>query len=292
VWSTLFKGATNKQYAAQISFVIDKTRPCLNVGFYFGGASAHSLTDAQKTAFETILLNLGNSLSNSITNNTNMLGRYNSIFDLGFTAYSNGNPVLPDQWLELIQTEPKNCQIVAKLHPNDYGIIENSTIDFYVSQVIFLMSTINATNALQVNPSINTLTPEQWAKRAERNAQIGLEGELYVLRKEQEKLQQLNINRQGYPKHVALLSNQYGFDILSLDNDGNEIFIEVKTTTRKNNDPLSRKFFISNYEIRTFEENELQYKLYRVYDIENTPSFEELSLENLPRTADGYIVEY
>lgn len=292
VWSTLFKGAANKQYSAQISFVIDKTRPCLNVGFYFGGASTHSMTNTQKRAFETTLRNLGISLANSITNNPNMLDRYNSIFDLGFTAYSNGNPVLPNRWVNIIQNEPKNCQVFAKLYPNDYGVIENSTIDFYVSQVIFLMSAINAPDGIQVNPLLNTLTPEQWAKKAERNAQIGLEGELFILRKEQEKLQQLNINRQGYPKHIALLSNHYGFDILSLDSNGNEIFIEVKTTTRKSNDPLSRKFFISNHEMKTFEENESQYKLYRVYDIENTPSCEELYLKSLPKISDGYIVEY
>ena len=40
VWSTLFKGSINKQYAAQISFVIEKEEPFLNVGFYFGRASA------------------------------------------------------------------------------------------------------------------------------------------------------------------------------------------------------------------------------------------------------------
>jgi len=40
VWSGIFKGADNKQYSAQISFVIDETRKCIDVGFYFGRASS------------------------------------------------------------------------------------------------------------------------------------------------------------------------------------------------------------------------------------------------------------
>src|SRR5688500_16159899 len=30
VWGGIFKGASNKQYAAQISFVMDDKKPCLN----------------------------------------------------------------------------------------------------------------------------------------------------------------------------------------------------------------------------------------------------------------------
>jgi len=32
--------------------------------------------------------------------------------------------------------------------------------------------------------------------------------------------------------------------------------------------------------------------LYRVYNIENTPSFEIIDMENLSTTADGYICMY
>ena len=42
VWSGIFKGAENKQYAAQISFVMNPNEACLDVGFYFGRASGHS----------------------------------------------------------------------------------------------------------------------------------------------------------------------------------------------------------------------------------------------------------
>lgn len=292
VWSTLFKGATNKQYAAQISFVMDRQNPYLNVGFYFGRASGHSLEDAQRTLLETMLTNLGVSLSDAVVNNIEFQTSYNSLFDFGFTAYSNGDSVLPNNWYNSIRIDAKNSQITAKIYPNDFGVIENSTIDSYVSQVIFLMSAINAPNVTTTTPIIKPLTPEQRAKQAERNAQIGLEGEIFVLKNEMLKLQRSGINRTGYPKHVALESTHYGYDILSLDHNGNEIFIEVKTTTRKREDSYSKKFFISNNEFETFTKNKKKYQLHRVYDIENTPSFEELDLETVTKQADGYIITY
>lgn len=289
VWSTFFKGATNKQYSAQMSFVIDKENECLNVGFYFGSASAHSLSEAQRNILENNLSNLGRNLSNVLANNDEILSKYNSLFDLGFTPYIGGLPALPNDWRNGIITETPNSRIYARIFPNDFGIIESSTIDFYISQIIFLMASINAAN---LNPIVTPLTPEQWAKKAERNAQIGLEGELFVLRNEAERLINLGVNRIGYPKHVALESNHYGFDILSLDSAGNEIFIEVKTTTRKRNDPNSNCFFMSNNEYNVYLQNKVQYKLHRVYDVENTPEFDELNLEELTQESDGYKFTY
>lgn len=292
VWSTLFKGADNKQYAAQISFVMDRKNPHLNVGFYFGRASGHSFSEAQKTMMETGLTNLGIALSNAVVSNSAFQISYDSLFDFGFTAYSNDNAVLPSHWYNIIRTDTKNSQITAKIYPNDFGVIENSTLDSYVSQIIFLMSAINYPNVTPTTALIKPLTLEQRAKQAERNAQIGFKGEICVLNNEILKLQNLGISTAGYPKHVALESAHYGYDILSLDNSGSEIFIEVKTTTRKKEDPYSRKFFISNNEFEIFTQNKGKYKLHRVYDIENTPYVDELDLEYVTKQADGYIITY
>lgn len=57
-----------------------------------------------------------------------------------------------------------------------------------------------------------------------------------------------------------------------------EMFVEVKTATRKREDVNSIKFFISNNEFEVFLQNKQKYKLYRVYDIENTPSIEILDI--------------
>lgn len=292
VWAGIFKGARNKQYAAQISFVMNPQEVCLDVGFYFGRASGHSFNKDQRKELETQLNNLGIFLSDSINNDSQLKKRYNALFDFGFIAYSGGNSVLPDDWYKIIRTKTKNSQIIAKIYPNDFGVIENSTIDSFVSQIIFLMGAIKDSTINQGLIIIKPLTPEQRAKQAERLAQIGQKGELFVMEFEQERLAKLGISVSGYPKHVALDSMHYGYDILSLDENKNEIFIEVKTTTRIKEDENSRIFFISANEFLVFSNNKQKYKLYRVYDIENLPNVESLDLDVLTKNADGYIVKY
>lgn len=292
IWAGLFKGASNKQYAAQISFVMDKQNECLNVGFYFGRASGHKVSKEQKLVFERTLANLGISLSEAITNNDELRARYNLLFDFGFTAYVNEKEVLPSEWYNLIRINNKNSHIIAKIYPNDFGVIENSTIDSYVSEIIFLMTAINNTGTPSTYPVIKPLTPEQRAKQAERLAQIGLKGELFVFTTEKNKLQELGITQSNYPRHVAMESMHYGYDILSLDEKGEELYIEVKTTTRSQEDKNARMFFISNNEIDVFSNNKNKYKLYRVYNIENDATFEILDLNKVQKRADGFIVEY
>lgn len=292
VWAGIFKGAPNKQYAAQISFVMNPLEVCLDVGFYFGRASGHSLTSDQRIELETQLNTLGISLSDAIINDIALQTRYNALFDFGFIAYSNASPVLADEWFNIIRTKTKNSQIIAKIYPNDFGIIENSTIDSFVSQVIFLMGAIRDTAAAPGPIIVKPLTPEQRAKQAERLAQIGQKGELFAMEFEQTRLADLGIDVPNYPRHVALESMHYGFDILSLDENQNEIYIEVKTTTRIREDRNSRTFFISTNEFEVFSNNKQKYKLYRVYDIENSPSLDLLDLDALAKRADGYIVEY
>jgi len=292
IWSGIYKGATNKQYAAQISFVMNRKESCLDVGFFFGSASAHSLSKEDRFEFETQLNNIGIDLSNAITNNSDMQRKYDMLFDLGFKPYINGILVSPNDWCNNIRFDTANSKITTKIYPNDFNIIESSTIDYVVSQIIFLMVAINNVNTTPRQVIIKPMTPEQRAKQAERQAQIGLKGELYVMEYERLKLKELGINNSNYPKHVALESNHYGFDILSLDENKNELFIEVKTTTRDKEDTLSKSFFLSNNEFEVYTKNKNKYSIFRVYDIENTPSVEQLKLDKLSKEPDGYIIKY
>jgi hypothetical protein len=291
IWSGIFKGAENKQYAAQISFVLNPNETCLDVGFYFGRASGHSRNKEERQRLEGQLKSLGLSLSNTIDNNEIFKQKYLSLFDFGFSAYSLGENVSSDIWRSQIKKGPKNSQIIAKIFPNDFDVIENSTIDSYVSQVVFLMGGISIGN-IPLTPTIKPLTPEQRAKQAERLAEIGTKGELFIMKVEKEKLASLELNCIDYPKHVALESTTFGYDIKSLNENNNEILIEVKTTTRRKEDLSSRQFFISSNEYKVYQENKSRFKLYRVYDIENIPSFEILDLENMEKEADGYICNY
>lgn len=290
VWSTFFKGSTNKQYAAQISFVIEKEKPFLNVGFYFGRASARSLSNNERQNLESNLLTLANELSDTISNNDEYRLEYNSIFDLGFCAYSDGKIQLPENWLNLIKINPQNSQITAKVYPNNLGIIEMSTLNFYVSVVIFLMSGIKSPRNIK-DRKIKPPTPEQSAKKAEKSALIGLKGEEFVYNIEKEKLIKLGISKKGYPRHLALESMHYGYDILSLDENGKDILIEVKTTARRQDDNYAKRFFITNHELNTLLSNK-NYILRRVYNIKNEPEFEDLDINDLTKEANGYIVKY
>lgn len=291
IWSGIFKGAENKQYAAQVSFVLNPNEACLDVGFYFGRASGHSRNREQRQKLERQLASLGVSLSNTLYNDKNFQQKYISLFDYGFFASSRGRIETSEKWLEIIKTNAKESQIIAKVYPNDFNVIESSTIDFYVSQVIFLMGGISNENTPLVS-KIKPLSPEQIAKQAQRLAEIGSKGELYILKGEGNKLKSLGLNCDNYPRHEALISSASGYDIASLNDDNKEIWIEVKTTTRRKDDLYSRQFFISSNEYKVYQNNKQRYMLYRVYDIENNPSYEVLDLEIVNKKADGYICKY
>lgn len=291
IWSGIFKGAPNKQYAAQISFVMNPRETCLNVGFYFGRASGHSKNKEERNALETQLQRLASNLSKTIESNKLFREKYESIFDFGFKAYADGDVRQSEEWAKAIRRDAKSSQIFAKIYPNNFGIIEHSTLDSYIAQIIFLMEGVS-TEDTSKEISIKPLSPEQRAKQAERDAEIGLKGELFVMKKENERLQSLGINDQHYPRHVALESMHYGYDILSLDSNRNYIYIEVKTTTRPKNDRNSKTFFMSANEYDVFVRNKKKYKLYRVYDVENDPSSEVIDLKRITKRPDGYVCQY
>ena len=246
IWSGIFKGAENKQYAAQISFVMDPIKPCLNVGFYFGRASGHSLNKTQRNNLESQLQKLADNLVKTIESNEPFRRKYNSLLDFGFKAYAGSEELQGAEWMKRINSSAKSSQIYAKIFPNDFGVIDNSTVDSYVAQIVFLMGGVSPEN-VSSGVVLRPLSPEQRAKQAERNAEIGLKGELLIMEKERKRLLSLHLNNRSYPKHVALESMHHGYDILSLDEKGDEIYIEVKTTTRLKKDPSSKVFFFITF---------------------------------------------
>jgi hypothetical protein len=270
IWSTLYKGAENKQYAAQISFGIDPGLGCFDVSFCFGDAAGRNMDKNKKELLEIQLQTLGTSLASSLEHHADFLKKFNDLFDFGFYAYANHEIVNSNIWIASIKNNAKSSGIIGKIYPNDFGVIEYSTIDSFVSQIIFLMGGISNTKE-SIIPNIKPITAEQRAKQAERLAEIGAKGEIYVFNCEKEKIKSLGLNSEDYPKHLSLISPLYGYDILSLDDNSNEIFIEVKTTTRKEDDPNSKMFYISSNEYNTYQKNKLKYKLSLVSKI-NPPT--------------------
>ena len=104
---------------------------------------------------------------------------------------------------------------------------------------------------------------------AKKNAELGLAGELFVMRYETWRLQKLFPNENKLPTHVSIDEGDgKGYDIRSFDIDGvTPIYIEVKTTEG----PYEQAFYLSWNEME-FSDDKLfkkQYRLYRVYDFKN-----------------------
>ncbi|MCK8606981.1 DUF3883 domain-containing protein [Apilactobacillus ozensis] len=104
-----------------------------------------------------------------------------------------------------------------------------------------------------------------WNKKISNNNNIGRRGELFVLDEE--------LNKQTSPSDKIRIehTSQYigdgtGYDIMSVDSNGNTLYIEVKTTTMGEDTP----FYMSHNEKEFFEQNinSKNLLLYRVYDFD------------------------
>lgn len=102
---------------------------------------------------------------------------------------------------------------------------------------------------------------------------IGELGELLVFQYEQEKLKALNIQKE--PEHKSKSEGDgLGYDILSYDEQGEEISIEVKTTAHGCDTP----FYITRNELVKSTKEKENFRLYRLFeynDETNTAKFYE-----------------
>ncbi|WP_422175226.1 DUF3883 domain-containing protein [Methanoregula sp.] len=100
-----------------------------------------------------------------------------------------------------------------------------------------------------------------WIDKQQRNEDIGKAGEEVVFKHERQEVKKFgDENLLKMVKHVSIDDDTLGYDILSVTKDGMEKYIEVKTTSGKD-DP----FFISDNEVVFSKEHAAQYSLYRVY---------------------------
>lgn len=91
---------------------------------------------------------------------------------------------------------------------------------------------------------------------------IGNKGEQYIIDYEIERLTQANkAELADKIKHISLVNDAAGYDILSFNEDGSERYIEVKTTKG----PIGTDFFISPGEIKFSKVNK-EYYIYRVFE--------------------------
>jgi len=125
-------------------------------------------------------------------------------------------------------------------------------------------------------------------RSARERERIGLLGEEFVLECEKDRLRKAD--RNDLANRVAMVScgdESLGYDVLSFDVDGDELHIEVKTTSRSREaDP---GFWLSENE-RSRAELDSQWTLYRVWSVDSSPVCEDLG--NVPLGEnDGWMLE-
>jgi hypothetical protein len=98
-------------------------------------------------------------------------------------------------------------------------------------------------------------------ERQIENKRIGDLGELLVMEYEQKRLKNLGIRKEPVQKSKKE-GDGLGYDILSFDENGEEIFIEVKTTKGKFNLP----FYITRNELIRSQKDSKKFVLYRLFD--------------------------
>lgn len=93
------------------------------------------------------------------------------------------------------------------------------------------------------------------------NKRIGNLGELLVFQYEKEKLKNSGLNKK--PEHVAKSQGDgLGYDILSYDENGDKMYIEVKTTRGNRSSP----FYLTGNELERSIQDKKIYYLYRLYN--------------------------
>jgi len=112
------------------------------------------------------------------------------------------------------------------------------------------------------------------AERAAQNKRLGTSGEEFIMA-----LEQGHLNDAGRSDLAAKVewvadtrNDREGYDILSFDEEGNERWIEVKTT----NQHIGTPFFITRHELEVSNENPEQYWIYRLFDFPDSPKLYRL----------------
>jgi hypothetical protein len=160
-----------------------------------------------------------------------------------------------------------------KVELSVYGSPTAIEIQSYMWVISYLLPKID-TNAPQ--PTAFDFTEELLTrqKREMEKQRIGLLGEQFILNSEKQKL--TIAGRADLAKEVRLVAienDSCGYDVLSFSVNGDEIHIEVKTTTQGQRD--SDCFWLSANEVQKASIDP-KWTLFRVWNIDASPFFDEL----------------
>lgn len=111
--------------------------------------------------------------------------------------------------------------------------------------------------------------------REARNQSLGKAGEEFVVEFERHRLRAFGMDKASEKvEHVSRTKGDgLGYDILSYETNGEERFIEVKTTSFGKETP----FFVSNNELSFSKEYSKQFRLFRLFEFRRSPKLFQLS---------------
>lgn len=119
--------------------------------------------------------------------------------------------------------------------------------------------------------------PTDWDAIQKYKSVIGARGELAYLKYIEESRKELD--KDFHDEMIRHVSQQdgdsAGYDILEIDSDGNECYIEVKTTSKGIHTP----FFLSSNELEFSKKHSEHYKLIRIYNYVNEHCFQYYPIE-------------
>lgn len=153
---------------------------------------------------------------------------------------------------------------VGKTEDDSYGI--ESSIENYNESKLNLNSVPMSFAAKEQKSRSFTPKKIDFIKQAKSQKKLGYAGELIVLKYEKDFLERAG--KSNLMKKVKHVSDEEGdgagYDILSFDLDGNEKYIEVKTTKFNSDTP----FYLTDNELEFSKKEASNYYLYRVYDFD------------------------
>ena len=176
--------------------------------------------------------------------------------------------------LAINETKNASTQVNGDSSKTSLSIPDKEELDFELIENLEDIFAPNIEDEIVFGENNNTDTDNetQYKKRPKEDyienaivkKEIGIEGELFVLNYEKNKLKRKGQEALANKvKHLSIENDGYGFDILSFDENGNEKYIEVKTTVQD----LNTIFYMSENEYKKAKEIK-NYFIYRVFNFD------------------------
>ncbi len=158
------------------------------------------------------------------------------------------------------ETEPSPTKEITKSIVNKVFPIINNLSAIFASEKNIIQNR-NLENVRNVGAAPKE--KKDYFKLSENNIELGLQGELFVI--EQEKSKLIDLKQMDLADKIEHISknegDHFGYDLISYDELGNKIFIEVKTTEQG----INSTFYLTNNELSTLNQGENHF-IYRVYN--------------------------